>query len=185
MALGRSRTAALLLLFDAGLRLDVVVSIGPSSADNRPVDKRRASHPLPQVAFRLASSLRHPGLAEALDDARVSRIVGRIVGPIPAHPRLYGEARIGFPQLGRGLPGLLVVARPGVGRGEADERVPIVRRGRARLLATIRSPVPIAPIARGGSKPATANRGRADRENLDETRLRAPRSHPRFDRDTS
>ena len=33
---------------------------------DRPVDKRRASHPLPQAAFKLASFLRQPRLAQAL-----------------------------------------------------------------------------------------------------------------------
>ena len=37
----------------------------PQARIDRPVDKRRASHPLPQAAFKLASLLRHPGLAQA------------------------------------------------------------------------------------------------------------------------
>jgi hypothetical protein len=32
---------------------------------DRPVDKRRASHPLPQAAFKLASLLRHFSAAHA------------------------------------------------------------------------------------------------------------------------
>jgi hypothetical protein len=67
--------------------------------------------------------------------ARVLRVEGRIIGKMYAQPCLHGEAGIGFLQSRHGLFGLLVVAGPGVGRGEADERVPIVRRGRARLLA--------------------------------------------------
>jgi hypothetical protein len=39
----------------------------PQARIDRPVDKRRASHPLPQAAFKLTSFLRHPGFAQALN----------------------------------------------------------------------------------------------------------------------
>jgi hypothetical protein len=39
----------------------------PQARIDRPVDKRRASHPLPQAAFKLASFLRQPRLAQAFE----------------------------------------------------------------------------------------------------------------------
>ena len=52
----------------------------PESARiDRRVDKRRASYPLPQAAFKLASFLRHPGLAHVFDDPLASLHEKRIV----------------------------------------------------------------------------------------------------------
>ena len=91
----------------------------PQPRIDRPVDKRRASHPLPlprsagkgasgaaRLGFtpdghllmadkaansiRLFVPLRQPRLAEALDDARVLGVEGRVVGPVNARP---GSAR--------------------------------------------------------------------------------------------
>jgi hypothetical protein len=71
-------------------------------------------------SFRLLLALRHPGLPQAFGDALILRVEGRIVGPVDAGPALHGEAGIDFLQLGGGLLGLLVVASPGVGGGEAN-----------------------------------------------------------------
>ena len=53
---------------------------------DRPVDKRRASHPLPQAAFKLASFLRQPGLAEAFENGLELRHMRGVV----AHRRPGG-----------------------------------------------------------------------------------------------
>src|SRR5271166_2528578 len=74
--------------------------------------------------------LGQPGLAQALGDALILRVEGRIVGPMDARPFLHADAWIDFLKLRHGLLGLLVVAGPGVGRGEIDEGVPIRRRAR-------------------------------------------------------
>ena len=52
------------------LRASVDPCIVPLKRGYRPVDKRRASHPLPQAAFKLASFSRLPCLAEAVEHCR-------------------------------------------------------------------------------------------------------------------
>jgi hypothetical protein len=51
----------------------------PQARIDRPVDKRRASHPLPQAAFKLASFLRHSSLAQSLVDVAALFQIDRIV----------------------------------------------------------------------------------------------------------
>ena len=46
---------------------------------DRPAYKRRASHPLPQAAFKLASFLRHPGFAQAFIHALAASEIDGIV----------------------------------------------------------------------------------------------------------
>jgi hypothetical protein len=60
-------------------RIAVDRASAPQARIDRPVDKRRASHPLPQAAFKLASFLRQSRLAQAL------------VQPVP----IFDIARIG------------------------------------------------------------------------------------------
>jgi hypothetical protein len=50
---------------------------------DRPVDKRRASHPLPQAAFKVASFLRQPRLAHAFTNRLKLDQIRRVV----AHSR--------------------------------------------------------------------------------------------------
>ena len=102
-----------------------------------------------------------------------------------ARPCLHGEAGIDFLQLRHGLFGLLVVAGPGVGGGEFDERVPILRRARERLVAPFDRLFPLRQMRVEAANPVLPIWGRADREDLDETRFRARRSRPRFGRETS
>jgi hypothetical protein len=49
--------------------------VAPQARIDRPVDKQRASHPLPQAAFKLASLLRQPRLAQAVEHGRKIRRV--------------------------------------------------------------------------------------------------------------
>ncbi len=58
----------------------------PQARIDRPVDKRRASHPLPQAAFKLASFLRQPRLAHAFENGLKLGQIRRIV----AHRRPGG-----------------------------------------------------------------------------------------------
>src|SRR5271165_7536869 len=53
----------------------------PQARIDRPVDKRRASHPLPQAAFKLASFLRHSCLAQALKNALILGQIRWVVAP--------------------------------------------------------------------------------------------------------
>jgi hypothetical protein len=59
---------------DSGLRVRDHIRLSACQARiDLPVDKRRASHPLPQAAFKLASFLRQPRLAQAFEHMRQIR----------------------------------------------------------------------------------------------------------------
>jgi hypothetical protein len=101
--------------------------------------KRRFSSPSSRPPAR-------PPCAD-LDDALISRVVGRIVAHVPSGPGLHGEAGKDFPQLGGGVLCLLVVACPGVGGGEEDIRIQNLRVARDRLLAPWNGLFPLGDLA--------------------------------------
>jgi hypothetical protein len=66
----------------------------PQARIDRPVDKRRASHPLPQAAFKLASFLGDSGLAQAFENGLELRQIGRVVTHRRPEGAGDGEGRI-------------------------------------------------------------------------------------------
>jgi hypothetical protein len=119
---------------------------------------------------RIALPVRAPPLAQGVDGARVLRFPGRIVAHKHAHPCLYREAMIDFLQLRHSPFGLLVVAGPGVGRGEVDERGSILRCASNCLAALFDG------LRVKAANPELNTRVGADREDLNETPFRSPRS---------
>jgi hypothetical protein len=70
---------------------------------DRPVDKRRASHPLTQTAFKLASFLRHPCLAHALVNPLAAREIDRMVAERRGSEPRDGESGVKFQSRPRGF----------------------------------------------------------------------------------
>ena len=97
-------------------------------------------------SIRLLLPLRQPRLAQAFDDARALGVEGRVVAIMSARIGLHCVARIDFLQLRQGLSGLFVVAGPGVGGGEMDPRVEVLRRARDRLFAPFDRLLPLRQI---------------------------------------
>ncbi len=146
---GRRRSCA----HRAGLRARVDACIVCAQARiDRPVDKRRASHPLPQAAFKLASFLRQPRLAQAVENGLELGQIGRVVAP-----RRPGGAGAGD---GEGR----VERETGLDGGMRLVKSTKLREGGGQLKICVpdnfdwpRSPVettrPLAPNCRGGSSP--------------------------------
>ena len=101
--------------WSAQIGMTALPSIVASQARiDRPVDKQRASHPLPQAAFKLASSLRHPGLAHVFNDPLASLQENWIVAL-----RAQGDAQHDC-RAAQGRAGFQVCARP---RGSDGKRI--------------------------------------------------------------
>jgi len=100
--------------------------VPPQARIDRPVDKRRASHPLPQAAFKSASLLRQPRLAQALDlpivgveNARIAVRVGELrLVRLPRRDRPESRARRQSEEMLQRFPGLRLITGQSQRRSE-------------------------------------------------------------------
>jgi hypothetical protein len=87
------------------------------------------------LSIRLHWSLRHPSLAQALNDAGALRLEGRIVVCVHELSHILNEIWIAFTQLHRNLFGLLIITGSPICSCEVAEGRVVPRGGHHRLLA--------------------------------------------------